>query len=462
MRSRRDNQRLSGFSAAAMLALLATSACSHAGGIAGSPLPPGPAVTHEASSSAYIKHVIIMVQENRSFDNFFAKFPGADGASGGYMKTPSGDVYVKLQKSTLQFDSLGHEHFSFEKEFDKGKMDGFNLVERALKHGVKIPAGKYAYRYVVPGDIQPYWTIAKTYVLGDHMFMTQSSSSFTAHQDLIAGGTPVGNGTNVIDFPLPSVWGCNGPPGTVTSVITATGKVLQNRGPFPCFSYPTLRDLLDAKGLSWLYFTNTTLGSVWNAFDAIRAVRYGPEWKTNIVIPQTQIYNTISNGQLPAVAWVIPDYLDSDHPGQHSDSGPSWIASVVNAVGESQYWQSTAIVVVWDDWGGEYDNAPPPQLDGQGLGMRVPMLLVSAYARQTSPSQPGYISHTQYEFGSILRFIEDNWNLGRIGTTDGRAKSLIDCFDFTQPPRTFTPIQAKYSKIYFEQRPPSGLPLDDE
>jgi phospholipase C len=90
------------------------------------------------------------------------------------------------------------------------------------------------------------------------------------------------------------------------------------------------------------------------------------------------------------------------------------------------------------------------------------MLLVSAYARQTSPSQPGYISHTQYEFGSILRFIEDNWNLGRIGTSDGRAKSLIDCFDFTQPPRTFTPIQAKYSKEYFLRRPPSGLPLDTD
>jgi phospholipase C len=245
-------------------------------------------------------------------------------------------------------------------------------------------------------------------------------------------------------------------------LITPTGHYLRGKGPFPCFTYSTLRDLLDAKGISWLYFTNTSHSHVWNAFDAISAVRYGPEWQANIVIPQTQIYQTIANSQLPAVTWVIPDALDSDHPALHSDTGPSWIASVVNAIGESSYWPSTAIIVVWDDWGGEYDNIAPPQLDGQGLGMRVPMLLVSAYARETAPGQPGYISHTPYEFGSILRFIEDNWSLGRLGTSDERAKSIIDCFDFGQAPRPFVPIASKYSKRYFERRPPSNLPVDTE
>jgi phospholipase C len=293
------------------------------------------------------------------------------------------------------------------------------------------------------------------------MFTTQSSSSFTAHQDLIAGGTPV-DGDNVIDFPVPASWGCDAKPGTVTSLITSTGKYRRDKGPFPCFTYATMRDLLDARGLSWTYFTSYSRVYVWNAFDAIKVVRYGSEWKTNIVIPQTGIFAAITNGQLPAVSWVIPDALDSDHPAPHSDSGPSWVASIVNAIGESNYWQSTAIVVLWDDWGGEYDNVPPPQLDGQGLGMRVPMLLISPYAKETSPSQPGYISHTQYEFGSVLRFIEDNWNLGRLGTSDTRANSIIDCFDFSQPPRTFTPIGTKYPRSYFLHRPPSELPLDTE
>jgi phospholipase C len=419
-------------------------------------------ITPNGGITSPIQHVVLMIQENHSFDDFFATYPGADGATFGLMKTPSGDVQVPLKEARLISHSLDHQHQSFELEYDHGKMDGFNLVKMALKKGVKIPAGTYPYRYVNPKDIAPYWEIAQNYVLGDHMFMTQSSSSFTGHQDLIAAGTPVGNGRNVIDFPIPSAWGCNAPPGTVTSVITPRGQELRGKGPFPCFTYATLRDLLDAKGVSWLYYTNTSRAAVWDAFDAIDAVRHGSEWKTNIVIPETQIYNDITYGTLPAVSWVIPDSVDSDHPGAHSDSGPSWIASVVNAVGQSQYWDSTVVIVVWDDWGGQFDHFPPPQLDGQGLGPRVPFLLVSAYARQTSPSQPGYISHTQYEFGSIIKFIEDNWHLGNLGNTDVRATSISDCFDFTQKPRPFVTIQAKYSKEYFERRPPSGLPLDDE
>jgi phospholipase C len=448
--------------AAVLLAgVVGISACSQAPATSGaSSLPSSGAFDRSNSSLRYINHVIILVQENRSFDNFFATFPGADGATEGLMKTSSGDVYVPLQESRLDMDSLGHEHYSFLQEYDSGKMDGFGLVKRATEKG-NIKAGKYSYRYVEPSDIAPYWTMAQQYVLADHMFTTQSSSSFTAHQDLIAGGTPV-DGDNVIDFPTPSAWGCDAPPGTVTSLITPTGRYLRDKGPFPCFTYATLRDLLDAKGLSWLYFTNASHSSVWDAFDAISAVRNGPEWQTNIAIPETKIYQTIASAALPAVSWVIPDAVNSDHPGLHRDTGPSWVASVVNAIGESAYWPSTAIVIVWDDWGGEYDNVPPPQIDGQGLGMRVPMLVVSAYARESAPNTPGYISHTQYSFGSILRFVEDNWSLGRMGTSDSGSKSIGDCFDFIQPPRAFVPIASKYSKSYFEKQRPSGLPVDTE
>jgi phospholipase C len=444
----------------ALVAVCATAGCSHSSQ-AGVALPQVQRVSPNGGVLSPIQHVVVMVQENHSFDDFFATFPGADGATYGLMKTPSGDVQVPLKQAPLTSHSIDHQHQSFEIEYDHGKMDGFNLVGMAIKRGVKVPAGTYPYRYVNPKYIKPYWEIAQQYVLGDHMFMTQSSSSFTAHQDLISAGTPVGNGNNVIDFPVPANWGCGAAPGTVTSIITPQGKELRGKGPFPCFTYATLRDLLDAKGVSWLYYTNTSLGSVWNAFDAIKAVREGPEWQTNIVIPETQILTAASSGQLPAVSWVIPDTLDSDHPGGHSDTGPSWIASVVNAIGQSPYWNSTAIIVVWDDWGGQYDHVVPPQLDGQGLGMRVPFLLVSAYARETSPNQPGYISHTQYEFGSIVKFIEDNWHLGALGNTDVRASSIVDCFDFNKPARPFVSIQAKYSKEYFERRPPSGLPLDD-
>jgi phospholipase C len=415
------------------------------------------------TSPSKIQHVVIMIQENRSFDDFFATFPGAVGATKGLMKTPTGDVTVPLTEAGLDSDSLAHSHFTFSKEFDHGKMDGFGEVERTVHHGKQVPAGKYAYRYVNPNQIAPYWAIAKEYVLADHMFTTQSSASFTAHQDFIAGGTPVGDqGDNVIDFPEPASWGCGAsPPGSVTDLITPQGHEEFGKGPFPCFTYRTLRDLLDTANVPWRYFTNKARNGLWDAFEAIAAVHDGAEETTNIVIPQTSIFDYVDNSELPAVSWVIPDTLTSDHPANLRDEGPEWVASVVNAIGQSSYWDSTVVIVVWDEWGGEYDNVPPPQLDGQGLGMRVPMLIVSAYDKETSASQPGYISHTQYEDGSLLKFIEENWNLGSLGTTDKRAKSIADCFDFKQTPRPFVVISPSYSEAYWKRYKASSAPIDE-
>jgi phospholipase C len=423
-----------------------------------------------SSGSNLIQHVVIVIQENRSFDDFFATFPGADGATGGMMKTPSGDQYVMLHKADLSEPcDFGHSWLTYRRDWDKGKMDAFNLEGagvRCVGH-----AGTAVYQYVDPNQIAPYWAIAQQYVLGDQMFATQGSGSFTAHQDLIAGGTMIDphRTKSIVDFPSAKPWGCDAPAGTVTSLLVANGKKKPNRqfhkGPFPCFTYPTLRDLLDAKSVTWKYYSPREpggTGSLWNAFDAIQAVREGPEWTTNIAQPN-QFFSDVSGGTLPAVSWIVPDSQNSDHPGNHSDTGPSWVASLVNAIGESSYWDSSAIVVVWDDWGGFYDNEPPPFFDRWGgLGFRVGMLLVSPYARMGAPSQPGYISHTQYEFGSILRFVEDVWSLGRLGTTDTRARSIVDCFDFTQPPRAFTPFGSKYSRSFFLRQEPSGEPVDTE
>ncbi len=174
-------------------------------------------------------------------------------------------------------------------------------------------------------------------------------------------------------------------------------------------------------------------------------------------MPETNIFNDISKGTLPSMSWVIPDAVNSDHPGYGSDTGPSWIASVVNAIGESSYWDSTAIVVVWDDWGGFYDPVRPPKLDDQGgPGFRVGAIVISPYVPQ------GEISNTVYEFGSIVRFIEDTWNLGHLGTTDETARSIADMFDFSQSPRSFTKITSSYSRAYFLRQKPSGLPVDTQ
>jgi phospholipase C len=347
-------------------------------------------------------------------------------------------------------------------------MNGFDLP---LLNG--YPQGNHVYQYINPGDIVPYWTLAKQYVLGDEMFQTQGSGSFTAHQDLIRGGTAINDSQSEIDFPWNHQnafgnWGCDDLAGTTTALITTKLQYLSAvpspgytpPGPFPCFNYTTLRDLLDAKSISWKYYVpkfdgGDYGGSLWNAFDAIHAVRYGPEWGTNVQWPEKNVFNDIKNGKLAAVSWVIPDFVNSDHPGAGSDTGPSWVASVVNAVGQSQYWNSTAIVVVWDDWGGFYDHVPPPFLDNQGgLGFRVPMLVISPYAKA------GYVSHTQYEFGSIIRFIEDTFDLGRLNTTDTRAASIKDAFNFNQQPRPFSVVPAKYSRAFFLKQKPSNHPVD--
>ena len=423
-----------------------------------------------ASNGRKIQHVVIVIQENRSFDNLFATFPGANGTTQGL--THTGQWIPLTQASTLPGEELNHAHTAFTTSCDLDvqtntcRMDGFDLIGFGSTGG-SGPAGTYPYRYVNPAQIRPYWTMARRYVLADDLFQTQGSGSFTAHQDLIAGGTAINSTESLIDWPAVGPWGCDAPKGTTTPLITSSGTYIHN-GPFPCLSYPTLRDLLDAAHRSWKYYTPPLLtpgstGFLWNAYDAIRAVRYDrSEWgknvscpDANVSCPQTNIFSDIAANRLPNVAWVIPDARDSDH-SDPIDTGPSWVASIVNAIGKSRAWKSTAIIILWDDWGGYYDHVPPPQLDYQGLGFRVPMIVVSPYARK------GYVSHTQYEFGSILRFIEDNWNLGQLGSTDVRANSISDVFDFTQAPRAFKPIPARYDRSYFQREPPSGLPVDDE
>ena len=427
-----------------------------------------------------IKHVIIAIQENRSFDNLFATFPGADGTTTGKAAAMPPSIAqscshpieqpttVPLQEVHLatSFD-LGHIYRSFKQDFAKGKMDGFDLGG-ANANGSGPPACLDAYQYVNPSDVTPYWEIARQYVLADHLFQTQASSSFTAHQDLVAGGTQIAWNEAVIDNPSYFPWGCDANKTVVTGVIKKfTGKVLRYGGPFPCFTYATMRDLLDAKGVSWKFYamavhkesshSHGDTAGIWSAFDAIKAVRYSPEWHTNVTRNNTVFFTDLANGRLPAVSWITPDGINSDHPQERSDTGPSWIASIVNAIGRSRYWDSSAIVILWDDWGGFYDHVPPPRPHywQGGPGFRVPMLIVSPYVKP-------HVEHTVYQFGSILKFIEANWDLGSLGTNDQQSTGIGNAFDFKMAPRKFKPISAKYSLDFFLYQKPSGLLPDKE
>ena len=423
-----------------------------------------------AAIGSYIQHVVIVVQENRSFDNIFAGFPGADAPTYGYAHDGS---LVPLRPITFSGQDLQHGWQMAINNWNKGSMNGFDLNEYGSTAGGPS-AGTYPYAYIERSLVAPYWAMARQYVLADHMFPTEMGGSFTAHIDLIAGTSYLNSPSLAeVDAPTTTPWGCDAPAGTTTATLN-TLQHWSNTGPFPCFaSTPsgsatigTMAPLLDAANVSWKYYapsysSTASGGAFWSEFDAIHDVRYGADWK-NVVL-QTNVLSDVAGGTLPSVSWVIPDAQDSDHAGISGDTGPSWVASVVNAVGKSKYWNSTAIVVLWDDWGGWYDDVPPPQLDFVGLGIRVPCIIISPYAK------PHYVSHTQYEFGSVLKFVEQTFGTPSLsslgygyGYTDARANSIVDSFDFTQSPRAFTSIVQPYSQLTLRKRKPSHRAPDSE
>jgi phospholipase C len=473
--------------AAASLALLVSAGCSPGGGTLGSTPGTGGAMSpaqrahgslpqgrRGTGPSGYISHVIVIIQENRSFENFFAGYPNANAPTSGCANIPSlgvnagairhasgsgcgSDTRIDLTPTTFKKNSdIKHDWKSSMAEWNNGGMDGF------WKYGHKN--GVYtAYQYIEQSEIQPYWDMAQQYVLSDAMFPTEFGGSFTGHLTLIAGTDNLSPTKAEVDFPDGQYDDCDSPPGTKSSYLDTKRKVHRFKGPFPCFDqWNTIANNLDTAGVSWKYYATRLLyGGFWEPFEAMKYVRNGPDWNTDIIAPQTQVLKDASNGNLASVSWVSPSKNDSDHPAYHSDTGPSWVASVVNSIGQSQYWNSSAIIVIWDDWGGWYDNASPQQLDFRGLGIRVPCLIISPYAKQN------YVSHVQLEYGSILRFIEEVYGLGSIGPgsqgyTDQRANDLHDAFDFSQSPRQFVPFTSKYKKNYFLHEAESYGPVDPE
>jgi phospholipase C len=406
-----------------------------------------------------IKHVVIIVQENRSVDNFFNGFPGADTVASGM----SHGGEVKLHPVDLNSPAdVDHQHRAFVNEYDDGKMDGWDRVRTLPRQDADFP-----YAYVPREQIEPYWDMAEQYTFADKMFQSNTGPSFPAHLYLVAGQSDfAANNPNHIETGR-FAWGCDSPLNATVSLIGPRGNEI--KGPYPCFNMRTLADVMDDQNVPWRYYAPAidSVGNIWSVFDAIRHIRYGPDWG-NVVSPETRVLSDATNDDLPSVTWVVPTAQNSDHafPQRRGDEtsdltvgqqhGPEWVASIVNAIGQSSLWDSTAIFVVWDDWGGWYDHVQPPQLDRMGLGPRVPFIVISPYARRH------YVSHVQHEFGSILKFSEDVFDLPRLGTTDVRSDALRDCFDFKQQPTAFTPIASSVNAAYFLHEVADADPDDDD
>jgi phospholipase C len=428
-----------------VLALAAYAAIlSACGGSSSSALPAGP-------TQGVIDHVVIIVQENRSFDNLFQGAPGADTRSYGYgihgnrialkpvsLKTTwdldhSFDAFITTCNGTGAYPGTGC------------RMNGFDQESVGCGGGGEpgCPIRHPQYAYVPHNEIQPYFDMAAQYVLADHMFVSNIDiSSFVSHQYIIAA--QAGGAVNIPE----GAWGCGG------GINDQIGTLTQQRtlGPMtsPCFNYETLADELNAAKLPWKYYTSAldADGNFWNAFQAVKHIRYSRYWKKDVISPQTRFFPDLKKEGLAAVTWITPTCANSDHAGCNSDTGPKWVASLVNGIGESPYWKSTAIFIFWDDPGGWYDHVPPKMLDYDGLGYRVPLLIVSPYAKQ------GYVSHVDYEHGSLLRFVEDRFGLANLSASDARATSPeADCFDFLQAPRKFVPIPTTMTARDFEKQP---------
>jgi phospholipase C len=393
-------------------------------------------------TSTPIKHIIIIIQENRSFDNLFNGFPNADTVQTGKMHT--GQTIALHSWSLSGTGDPGHNHTDWVAAYDGGKMDGFDLEDYYNGN----PVGTFPYAYVPESDVAPYWTLASEFTLADRMFQSNTGPSFPAHQYLIAGQADfVSSGPN--HYP----WGCDAPAGTWAYALNSKGQ--QVKGPYPCFTYLTLGDLLDKANVRWRLYTPQPLTN-WNPYQAIHQIRFGADWNDDISSPSSNILTDISGGTLAKVSWVIPTTGESDHPeASGGGMGPDWVASITNAVGASKYWDNTAIFITWDDWGGWYDHVQPPQLDLMGLSMRVPLIVVSPYAKTD------YVSHVNYEFGSILKFVEQTYGLPSLGTTDARANPLTDCFNFAKSPTPYRQVATRVSPWYFLHDPnPYGAPDD--
>ena len=307
-------------------------------------------------------------------------------------------------------------------------MNGFNKEESY--EGPPNPQ----YVYVPHDESKPYFEMAREWVVGDKMFASQLDESYTAHQYIIAA-----QAARAVDIPDGAPWGCDAPDGEM--IPTLTDKRTFGLQEFPCFDYQTLGGELENAGLSWRYYTDTT------GIDGYASIK-GSYWQEHIVKAPQQFLKDVANGKLANFTWVTPTCLDSDAGACGGGHGPSWVAALVNAVGRSKFWDSTAIFVQWDDWGGFYDHVAPEYKNFDSLGFRVPLLVISPYAKRD------YVSHVEYETASVLRFAEDTYGLGQLAAADKRATSpAADCFDFSQKPRPFVPIKApEGTKFFLHQR----------
>jgi phospholipase C len=436
-------------------------------GAAAAPAPAAAAPPAAASSPTAgihkIRHVVVIMQENRSFDSYFGTYPGADGIP---MRNgrptvcapdPTRRTCVRPYHDHRDVNSGGpHENAAFVTDLAGGRMDGFVRARETCTNALDprdceptIPPDMMGYHDA--REVPNYWAYARNFVLQDHMFEPDASWSLPSH------------------LFLTSEWSARcsipGDPMSCTSNIEIPALPM-DLGPAPHtrpdYAWTDLTWLLHGSHVSWAYYLkkgkepdcetgemfcrfknqDARTPGIWNPLPSFDTVRQDNQLAN--IRPTEDLFAALRAHRLPAVSWVIPSGVVSEHPTSSIRAGQAYVTSVINAIMRSRDWSSTAIFLTWDDWGGFYDHVKPPTVDGNGYGFRVPGIVISPYARK------GFIDHQQLSFDAFAKFIEDDFLAGQRldPRTDGRPDArptvrenvpglgdLRRDFNFSQRPR---------------------------
>jgi phospholipase C len=361
-----------------------------------------------------IKHLVAIMQENHTFDNYFGTYPGADGIPHNTRMpvdpfNPANTDYIEpfhMGDNDVENDDPDHSARTHRRQYNEGRMDGF---VHALN--LRNQDGRLAMAYYDDRDLPYYWNAADQYVLFDRFFSSAAGGSYLNHV----------------------YW------------VAATGGGMEDRLSGTSLDHlVTIFDRLEERGISWKFYIqnyepeltyrtveffpgNRASQVVWCPLLAFDRFIDDPQLSSHIVHLK-EYFKDLENGTLPAVAYIAPSG-PSEHPPSNLQSGQRFVRSLIQELMRSDAWESSAFLLVYDDWGGWFDHVPPPQIDEDGYGFRVPALLISPYAKQ------GHVDHTVLDFASIIKFVEENWGVEPLATRDAQADTFLGAFDFEQPAR---------------------------
>ncbi len=393
-------------------ALLATMLPFATGALAQAPTP----------AATPIEHLVVLMQENHSFDNYFGTYPGADGLPAGLCMPldPAGPPDGPCQEpfhlgdNDVELDDPDHSRNTARQQLNGGRMDGFIAALDRRNQDGRLAMGYYDDR-----DLPFYWNLADHYVLFDRFFSSAVGGSFINHLYWVAG-IPDDSGSQEL------------------------AAYLADK--------PTIFDRLQQRGIDWKFYVqnydpeltyrtvdnypgNRASQVIWAPLLTFDRFLDDPELNGRIV-DLSQYYEDLAADTLPAVSFLVPSG-PSEHPPSSVLSGQRFVKTLLQSLMQSEAWDRSAFLLTYDDWGGWYDHVAPPQVDAYGYGFRVPALLVSPYAKQ------GFVDSTTLDYTSVLAFIENNWGVEPLASRDAAANDLSNAFDFSSParPAAFLPFE---------------------